>query len=234
MNLNESLDEKQQSVVDALVQTVTERILDGSYEPGRRLIEIDLSRDLNAGRGSVREALRRLQAGRLIVVEHNRGAVVADPSADEIRAELEVREVIFGLAARGAARSFHSHREMALALLATLEKEMASGKLRDHPARNREFHDKVHAMSGNPNVAPLMEQYRVPTLYNRYFRNMSEAVFRENVLEHWLICRAIIRADADGAEHLARMHERSKVPLALEIADASRAPKRRLPDKDAI
>ncbi len=207
-----------QGVVDALVQTITQRILDGHYSPGVRLVEAELMRDLQAGRNSVREALRRLQASRLITVEYNRGAVVANPGPEEIRSAMEVREVVFGLAARGATRRNHLEPQRIPALLARLEQELAEGHPADHPARNEEFHNEIHDLSGNANVGPLMEQFRLPTLHTIYFRNLDDASFRQSVIEHCQICRTIIRGDAEGAEQLARLHERSKTEIALQIA----------------
>ena len=207
-----------QGVVEALVQTITDRILDGRYPPGFRLVEAELMRDLQAGRNSVREAVRRLQASRLITVEYNRGAVVANPGPDEIRSAMEVREVIFGLAARAAARRNHLASERMPALLSRLEQELANGSPAEHPARNDEFHNEVHDLSGNANIGPLMEQFRLPTLHTIYFRTLDDASFRQSVIEHCQICRTIIRGDAEGAEHLARLHERSKTDIALDIA----------------
>jgi DNA-binding GntR family transcriptional regulator len=213
-----------QGVVDVLVHTITERILDGRYPPGFRLVEAELMRDLQAGRNSVREALRRLQASRLITVEYNRGAVVANPGPEEILSAMEVREVVFGLAARAAARRHHLEPGRIPALLARLEQELATGTPADHPARNTEFHNEIHDLSGNPNVGPLMEQFRLPTLHTIYFRTLDDASFRQSVIEHCQICRTIIRGDAEGAEHLARLHERSKTEIALGIAaSAARA-----------
>src|SRR3954467_6094650 len=58
------------------VDLIREAILDGELVAGERLKEDDLARRLDVSRTPVREALRRLQAEGLVVVEPQRGATV--------------------------------------------------------------------------------------------------------------------------------------------------------------
>ena len=48
----------------------------GRYVPGQRLVEADLTRDFEVGRGSVREALSRLAAEGLVTMNLHRSAVL--------------------------------------------------------------------------------------------------------------------------------------------------------------
>jgi DNA-binding GntR family transcriptional regulator len=54
------------SIRDQVRRTLTERILAGHYKPGDRLVETQIARELGTSQGSVREALRELEASRLV------------------------------------------------------------------------------------------------------------------------------------------------------------------------
>jgi DNA-binding GntR family transcriptional regulator len=58
-------------------------IIDGNYQPGKRLVERELTEQLNVSRHPVREALRLLAREGFVVLHRNRGAEVSsvDPSA---------------------------------------------------------------------------------------------------------------------------------------------------------
>ena len=62
-----------EQIKDALVQ----RILDGTYEPGQRLVELRIAEEFGVSQAPVREALRELEILRLVESEPFRGARVA-------------------------------------------------------------------------------------------------------------------------------------------------------------
>ncbi len=78
-----------------------ERILRGEFEPGERLVETRLARELGTSQAPVREALRDLQLLRLVESEPFRGARVR--AVDDERL-LPVCIALEDLAAREAAR----------------------------------------------------------------------------------------------------------------------------------
>jgi DNA-binding GntR family transcriptional regulator len=70
------------------VQQVTEilrtAIISGRFEPGERLIEASLSKELGTSRGPVREALRQLENEGLVMSFPYRGAIVLGVSDEEV------------------------------------------------------------------------------------------------------------------------------------------------------
>jgi DNA-binding GntR family transcriptional regulator len=72
------------STVDQLAAALRERILDGELAPGRRLVERELVEAYDVARHTLRAALRELQVEGLVRVEPNRGARVAQLSADDL------------------------------------------------------------------------------------------------------------------------------------------------------
>ena len=60
-------------------------MLDGTYKPGDRLLELQIAREFNSSQGPVREALRELEALRLVESQVYRGTRVRGVNAREMR-----------------------------------------------------------------------------------------------------------------------------------------------------
>jgi DNA-binding GntR family transcriptional regulator len=73
------------SAVEALVQVLGGRILDGELAAGDRLVERELVERYDVARHTLRAALRQLQADGLVTIEPNRGARVARLDPAELR-----------------------------------------------------------------------------------------------------------------------------------------------------
>src|SRR5437762_12907446 len=98
-----SLTEAGAALVDRLAATIQARVLAGEFPSGSRLRQESLASEFGVSRTPVREALRKLQAGGVVELEPNRGAVVRGPTAREVREAYEVRAELEGLAAELAA-----------------------------------------------------------------------------------------------------------------------------------
>ncbi len=76
--------------VTEAIDAIRDGIHNGRFVPGQRLIEADLMREFGASRSRIREAFRRLEADRLIVIQKNKGASVRRISRKEVADTLEV------------------------------------------------------------------------------------------------------------------------------------------------
>lgn len=208
------------SVTDYVMAEVARRIVDGEYKPGQRLVEADLTQDLGVSRSSVREALRRLEINRFIVLEPNRGATVATPSREEIVAQFRIREVISGLGARAAAEriAMPGHREIVHQLMRDIEEQLARGSETNHRRENGRFHRAINEMSGIPEIGNLLDQFNYPILHTIYFRDLSKEHWERNMSDHLDIARALDHGDPDAAEHFAKRHMHRMVDIATAIA----------------
>jgi DNA-binding GntR family transcriptional regulator len=77
--------------VDALADSLRERILAGELEPGTPLREEALSSEYDVARHSLRSALRTLQGEGIVQIEPNRGARVKSLSPEDVRGLSELR-----------------------------------------------------------------------------------------------------------------------------------------------
>src|SRR5207244_820491 len=87
----------------AATELIREAIIEGRLEPGRRLKEEELARELGISRTPVREALLMLQAEDLVVATPNRGATVRVHDAKDLQDLYELRALLEGFATRRAA-----------------------------------------------------------------------------------------------------------------------------------
>src|SRR2546428_6573925 len=87
----------------AATELIRAAIIDGRVEPGRRLKEEELARELGISRTPVREALLMLQAEGLVVATPNRGAMVRVHDAEDLDDLYQLRALLEGHAARRAA-----------------------------------------------------------------------------------------------------------------------------------
>lgn len=73
------------SLTQIIVELIRQGIYEGTYKPGARLNIADLAQSFNASAVPVREALRNLEAEGLVEFRPNRGVIIRELSASEVR-----------------------------------------------------------------------------------------------------------------------------------------------------
>ena len=91
------------SLRDQIKEALLARILNGDYAPGQRIVELQVANEFGVSQAPVREALRELEALRLIVSEPHRGARVREITTRELAEVYPVRAALEEEAARAAA-----------------------------------------------------------------------------------------------------------------------------------
>ncbi len=94
----------------AATELIREAIVDGRLEPGRRLKEEELARELGISRTPIREALLMLQAEGLVDATPNRGAMVRVHTPEDLDDLYQLRALLEGYAARRAAARISDDR----------------------------------------------------------------------------------------------------------------------------
>lgn len=93
------------TVQQQTVEKLREAIISGVFKPGDRLLEADLCELLGVSRPSVREALRSLEAERLIVLVPNKGPHIPVLTWEQATEIYQVRALLEGEAASLAAQN---------------------------------------------------------------------------------------------------------------------------------
>lgn len=149
----------EQPLLDSLVTAIENDILEGRLQPGDRLEQIALAERFKVSRTPIREALRLLEASRLIEIKPRLGATVARPTAAEVVELFEVVAELEGSAARLAAERMQPNDLKAIKAAHIACRRAAGGDDADaYYHVNREFHDAIHAAAKN---LVLVEQIRM-------------------------------------------------------------------------
>jgi DNA-binding GntR family transcriptional regulator len=152
---------------DRVFNAVLNAILDHRLAPGTKLVERDLSELLGVSRGAVRTALARLAHSLLVELRPNRGAVIANPTAEETRDVFEARRVIESAVVQGLARSI-SAKQLAELRTFVVEEQKAydRGDRRTGQRLSIRFHKLLSELAGNAALDRFMEHLicRTPLL----------------------------------------------------------------------
>src|SRR5215469_4417839 len=96
--------EESEKVPSFLVKKIRESILDEVYQPGDRLVEVELAEKFDVSRQPVREALLALEKEGTVVISPYKGAMVKPLSVAEVMDIAELRLALISLALKPAHR----------------------------------------------------------------------------------------------------------------------------------
>ena len=128
---------------------ILERILDGTYAPGERLIETRIAQELGTSQAPVREALRDLELLRLVDSEAFRGARVREVRREELAEMYPVRAALEEVAAREACVRMDGDVAALEAELAGMRRAVARGDLHAQVTHDAAFHRAIVEACGN-------------------------------------------------------------------------------------
>jgi DNA-binding GntR family transcriptional regulator len=173
--------------------------------PGQRLSEPDMMREFHVSRGSVREALRCLEADGLVQIEFYRGARIRKMSRNEFIEANQIRALLEGFAAALAAQRMDGTDRKKLL---ELEQNWDRGnKGWSYAEYNEKFHDLILQASHHKQLPTYVEQVQ-PLIFDLQFHRIQRtpAATRRSRLEHRRVVKAILKGDAKGAERAMRQH----------------------------
>lgn len=179
-------------------------ILRGTFKPGEKLDQQQISADLGVSPSPVRQALRTLAAEGLVTIIPNRAATVTERSIEELEELQFIRRMLEGAAARrGAPRMDDSRLE---SLAAILDKAEKTSDFEEILALNNEFHAAIYSAFPQPTLMRHIQQLRNRVApYNRVY--LESAGSKEVALAgHRRIYEACIRRDGKQAEEETSKH----------------------------
>jgi DNA-binding GntR family transcriptional regulator len=142
--------------------TIVERILDGTYGPGARIVESQLAAEFGVSQAPVREALRELEAMRFVESRPNRGARVREVTLEELGQIYPVRAALEEVAGRAAATRMTDGQLAELAgELAGMRRAAEAGDAHAQLLHDVRFHEIVVEASGNQVLADVWRSLRV-------------------------------------------------------------------------
>ena len=85
---------------EQIAATLSDRVVQGAYQPGERLVEAALSAEFGVSHGPIRDALRVLQSSGLVTIHPYRGAHITEYSVQEVRELYQVRAALVSIRAK--------------------------------------------------------------------------------------------------------------------------------------
>lgn len=200
---------------------IKDQILQGLYSPGYRLVLSKIADDLGVSVVPVREAIRRLEAERLVKFERNVGATVAGIDPTQYLYTMQTLSILEGAATALSAPLIGAAD---IARAREVNAEMRSCLEHFDPIRftqlNKDFHSVLYEHCPNPHILGLVHQgwNQLGSLRSSTFRFVPGRA-HESVAEHEALLRLIeTGADAEDIEKAARLHRSATLDAYLSQA----------------
>lgn len=227
----------QRTLADQVYEALVNAIITGELAPGSKISEPELARRFGMSRGPLREAIRRLEARRLVTRTAHVGARVVKLDRDVLIEMFMVREALEGMAARLAAERMEDREiEELETLLDSHAEALRHGRIYYQREYDWDFHYRIVVGARSPMIEEVLcgDLYQLVKLY-RYQHSSNPGRAERALTEHRRVVAALKDRDAELAELLMRRHistARSvlQASLANRDAESHRTP---LPDDTA-
>ena len=195
-----------------------QRIVEGQLAPGVKLNERELSESLQVSRTPLREAIKMLAAEGLVELLPNRGAVVAQLSAQDIA---DAFEVIAGLEGQAGELAAERIGAGALAEIRALHYEMRAAFTRRDLATyyrlNALIHGQINAAAGNRVLAQTWASVNARLQALRFRSNFDEGKWKRAMKEHDRMVELLAARDGPALRTLMVAHLLHKRDAVLEL-----------------
>nr|WP_249139098.1 GntR family transcriptional regulator [Actibacterium sp. MT2.3-13A] len=211
---------KSTSLASEAFDRVVEAITSGEFEPGQKISEAHLARQLGISRGPIREALHRLE-GRLVSRVPRIGVRVIQFGEEELRQLFYLREAMEGMAARLAAENASDKWLRSLeAMLQRHSSEIEGAGKRVYRQRtsDEDFHFSIAQASKCENIERLLLNEVYYQLRIHRLRSSRQPGRADKALkEHFEIVEQLKQRNPDGAEEAMRAHIRAARESSLAM-----------------
>jgi len=211
------------TVLSQTVAKLRDAILSGHFEPGARLVEADLCHRMEVSRTSIREALGRLEAEKLVTIVPNKGPSVAMIGWVQAEQIYDVRALLEGEAAALFAERATAPeiRQLANALEA-FTKAVAKNDPLARLNATGVFYEVILRGCGNFVVREMLEGLfaRVNFLRARSMSLPGRARYSAREMRRMYL--AISKRDPQAARAAAVDHVRAACAAAREVFDTKK------------
>lgn len=193
------------SLRSQIKEILLERILNGEYRPGERLIELQIAQELGTSQAPVRESLRELEALGFVESEPHRGTRVRTVTRAEMAEIYPVRAALEEVAAREAARRLNGNVEALKAEIAAMRQAAREGDLYEQVRHDVQFHRLIVEASGNK---VLLEVWKSLHIEARTLISVIKTdIDRDELTErHVPVLEALEAGNSELAGRLMREH----------------------------
>lgn len=212
------------------------RVLTLALAPGSALDETALSKEFGVSRTPFREVLQRLAGEGYVVLERNRGAVVASMDLEVMRRFFQTAPMIYAATSRLAAENATPDAVSKLKdIQRGFHKAAKTADAAEMVLRNHLFHEHIGAMADNPYLTPslgrlLIDHTRMSQTFYRPRTGAETARVEAASGQHDQLIEAIAARDPARAVAITLEHwelSRNEIelyvrpdPLPVDIEDS--------------
>jgi DNA-binding GntR family transcriptional regulator len=211
------------TVLSETAGRLRDAILSGYFKPGTRLVEGDLCRHMQVSRTSIREALRRLEAEKLVTIVPNKGPSVSAIGWAEAERIYGVRALLEGEAAalfgeRATGDEIDEMRDALEAFSRALSRNDPIGRVRATSG----FYDVMLLGCGNTVIREMLGGLvaRINFLRARSMSRPGRA--RHSLTEMRRMWTAIAKHDSTVARRAAVEHVRAACAAARDVFESKK------------
>lgn len=210
------------NVDERVYGAVSKALLSGKLRPGTPLRERALAEALGCTRGAVRKALARLGSEKRLVLEHNRGAFVPNPSIEDMRGIYRARRIVeaglvttlFGNLSREQVASLRKHVQAE-------QKAFKEGRREDAVRLAGDFHLLLAEMAQSEELLSYIRRLISNTELYKALYDSAEAAScapreHEQIIEALATGKSLDKALEVALEHLDELEQRVIAGAAAE------------------
>lgn len=197
---------QKQNISTDLAVYIKQQILEGTLNPGDRIVETKVARELGISQTPVREALRQLQGEGIVTIQPNKGPIVNTFDTKDVFEIYSIRSMLEGLAIRLAIR--HATEED----IRNLERfyEQMTGKVHDSSVvylmqDSFYIHETIINLSKHGRLISMYKSISLQiSLVNRLLGTKKSK--QNEVDQHGELIEALKSRDPEAAEKIMRRH----------------------------
>ncbi len=196
------------SLADQAYLIIRDKLIMLDIRPNEAIVESELAASLGLGRTPVREALKRLEADRLVISFPRRGTFATGVDVADLRHISQIRVNLEPVAARTAAENASAAMRTHLSELADQTEALEIDTIDRHELMRWDLrvHRAIYIAAGNPHLEDVLIRY--DNLATRIFCLFLDrlSVVAHHVGEHTALLRTIAAGDGDAAAAIALAH----------------------------
>jgi DNA-binding GntR family transcriptional regulator len=194
------------SLSQEVAALIKKQMVDGVLNPGDRIVETKLAKELGLSQTPIREAIRQLSGEGIITIVPNKGPVVQTLTQKDIFEIYSIRAVLEGLAMRMAtqvasAEEIEAVQRIHERMVRKLHDDSVTSLLRD----SAHLHASIVALSKHSRLIATYESVSFQiSLVNRILARVSTK--QKEVDQHRELVEALAGRDPEHAERTMRAH----------------------------
>lgn len=192
------------TAVDKVIRHIMSGLRDGSYVPGQRLAESDLSAATGVGRSPVREALRILSGEGVISLIPNQGARLREMTREDYINFINATAALIEIGLDLAIDYIHipQNEKKIRTAYETIKKRSADLTGATLMEAIYEFYIAVNDTTGNEYLNKFMRRFHFERLIKELERNQFSTYLKESLIRYDQLFQALLNRDKSEVRRL--------------------------------